>query len=473
MKNMYREEKDSIGALEVPLDAYYGIHTLRAKENFKITDKTVHKELINALIEIKMAAAQTNAEAGVLKDDIKDAILKAGNEILLGKHWENFIVDTIQGGAGTSTNMNVNEVLANRAIEILGGQKGDYSIVHPNDHVNCGQSTNDAYPSAGRIAIIRLILKACEELKRLEKSFNNGSERFKDVIKMGRTEMQDAVPIGLGRSFGAYAKAIGRDITRFYDAADCLSKINMGGTAIGTGINADKKYINGIVNNISDITGLALSQAENLVDATQNADELVYVSGIIKSCAVTLSKISNDLRLMSSGPRCGFGEINLPPRQNGSSIMPGKINPVIPEMMSQISYRIIGNDVTVTMAAESGQLELNAFEPIIFHCILESLDIIRNGIKSFIDNCIDGITANEEYCKDSVWNSIGIVTALCPYIGYSKSSKIAKYALKEKKKVYDVIVEKNIMTQDELDNILGMVMCDALTENFDCNTYPL
>ncbi len=473
MENMYRVEKDSIGTLKIPIDAYYGIHTLRAKENFQITDKTVHKEIIKALVEIKMASAQTNAEVGVLKEEIKDAIIKAGNEILSGKYWDNFIVDAIQGGAGTSTNMNINEILANRAIEILGGQKGDYSLVHPNDHVNCGQSTNDVYPSAGRIAVIRMLLKACEELKRLEKSFNNCSERFKSVIKMGRTEMQDAVPIGLGRSFGAYAKATGRDIMRFYDAVECLSKINMGGTAIGTGINADKKYISRIVNNISDMTGLTLSQAKSLVDATQNADELVYVSGIIKSCAVTLSKISNDLRLMSSGPRCGLGEINLPSRQNGSSIMPGKINPVIPEMISQISYRIIGNDVAVTMAAESGQLELNAFEPIIFYCVLESLDIIRNGIKSFIDNCIDGITANEQYCKDRVWNSIGIVTALSPYIGYSQSSQIAKEALKENKKVYDIILEKNIMSQDKLDNIFEKVIYDALTENSDFTSITL
>lgn len=462
MKIKYREEKDSIGVLKIPYDAYYGIHTLRAKENFEITDKTVHKELITALVEIKMAAAQTNFEAGILSKDIKDALIKAGNEILSGKFWENFLVDAVQGGAGTSTNMCINEVMANIAIEILGGQKGDYSIVHPNDHVNCGQSTNDVYPTAGRIAIIRTILKTLEELKLLESSLLSCSLKFKNVIKMGRTEMQDAVPVGLGRTFGAYAKAIERDIAHFYDAIKVLSKINMGGTAIGTAINTDKKYFDNIVNNVSDITGVELSRAANLIDATQNADEFVYVHGIIKSCAVNLSKISNDLRLMSSGPRCGISEINLPPRQNGSSIMPGKINPVIPEMMSQISYKIMGNDTTVTIAAEGGQLELNPFEPIILYCILESLDIMRNGVKSFVANCINGITANEEYCKNSVLESIGIITALCPYIGYTQSSNIAKEALKENKNVYDIIIEKNIMSCEKLDVIFDKIIKDSL-----------
>lgn len=462
MKIKYREEKDSIGVLKIPYDAYYGIHTLRAKENFEITDKTVHKELITALVEIKMAAAQTNFEAGILSKDIKDALIKAGNEILSGKFWENFLVDAVQGGAGTSTNMCINEVMANIAIEILGGQKGDYSIVHPNDHVNCGQSTNDVYPTAGRIAIIRTILKTLEELKLLESSLLSCSLKFKNVIKMGRTEMQDAVPVGLGRTFGAYAKAIERDIAHFYDAIKVLSKINMGGTAIGTAINTDKKYFDNIVNNVSDITGVELSRAANLIDATQNADEFVYVHGIIKSCAVNLSKISNDLRLMSSGPRCGISEINLPPRQNGSSIMPGKINPVIPEMMSQISYKIMGNDTTVTIAAEGGQLELNPFEPIILYCILESLDIMRNGVKSFVANCINGITANEEYCKRSVMKSIGIITALCPYIGYTQSSSIAKEALKDNKNVYDVIISKNIMKCEKLDEIFDKVIKDSL-----------
>ncbi|MBE7035344.1 MAG: aspartate ammonia-lyase [Ruminococcaceae bacterium] len=458
---MFREERDSIGAMNVPVDAYYGVQSLRAKENFKITGQMMHAELIKALMELKIASAQANADAGVFGEDIKDAIVQAGYEVLDGKFWDNFIVDAIQGGAGTSANMNANEVLANRAIEILGGAKGDYSIVHPNDHVNCGQSTNDVYPSAGRIAIIRLLAKAVTELERLAAAFDDCADRFKTVITMGRTEMQDAVPISLGRSFGAFASAVRRDIKRFATAAETLSTINMGGTAIGTGINADKQYIKKIADYVSKVTGLDMKQAGDLVDATQNADELVYVSGIIKSCAVSLSKISNDLRLMSSGPRCGFGEINLPPRQNGSSIMPGKVNPVMPEMLSQVAYRVIGNDLTVTASAEGGQLELNAFEPVMFHSIFESLDILRNGVSCFIDYCVSGITANEEHCKQSVYNSIGIVTALCPYIGYTESSKIAKIAAKENKRVYDVIIEQGIMTQEKLDELLEQVIADA------------
>ena len=458
MRGNYREEKDSIGALQVPAGAYYGVQSLRACENFKISGKSVHPEFIRSMAEIKIAAAITNAEAGILDEKIKDAIVKAGNEVLAGKLTENFIVDAIQGGAGTSLNMNVNEVLANRAIEILGGEKGDYTIVHPNDHVNCGQSTNDAYPSAGKIASVRLLLKAIDELEKLKRAFMKKADEFKDIVKMGRTEMQDAVPISLGQTFAAYAKAIGRDIKRFKEAAKSLSTLNMGGTAVGTGINADEFYISKIVTNIADITGLNLKQAEDLVDATQNLDEFVYVSGIIKACACTLSKISNDLRLMSSGPRTGFGEINLPARQNGSSIMPGKINPVIPEVMNQIAFNAIGNDTTITMAAEAGQLELNAFEPIVFYCLFESLDTLRNGVNAFTDFCVEGITANETQCRSSVENSIGIITALCPYIGYTKASAIAKKALKENKKIYDVLLNEKIMSQEELDTIFDDVI---------------
>ena len=458
----YREEKDSIGAMQVPADAYYGVQSLRAKENFKITNRPAHIELVRALVEIKIAAAIANAEAGVFSNEIKDAIVQAGYEALTGKFDDSFIVDAIQGGAGTSLNMNANEVLANRAIEILGGKKGDYSIVHPNDHVNCGQSTNDAYPSAGKIATIRLLKAAIVELERLEKSLNGCAERFKNVVKMGRTEMQDAVPISLGKSFGAYAHAISRDIKRFNAAIEAMSVLNMGATAVGTGINADKKYIDIIVDHVSDVTGLKLTQAKDLIDATQNADDFVAVSGAVKTCAVTISKISNDLRLMSSGPRVGFGEINLPARQNGSSIMPGKVNPVMPEVMSQISFNIIGNDTTVTMAAEAGQLELNAFEPIIFYCLFESLDTLRNGVSAFIDYCIDGITANEEHCRDAVEESVGIVTALCPYIGYTDSARIAKRTLKEDKKVYDVILEENIMPKEKLDEIFDEVIRDVI-----------
>lgn len=460
--NRFREERDSIGAMQVPVDAYYGVQTLRAKENFKISGQVAHHELVRGIVEVKIAAAITNAEVGVLDQKIKDAIVQAGNEVLSGKYMDNFVVDAIQGGAGTSLNMNVNEVLANRSIEILGGKKGDYSIVHPNDHVNCAQSTNDAYPSGGKIALIRLLLQTCDELKRLESALERKSHEFKSVVKMGRTEMQDAVPMSLGQTFGAFARAVGRDIKRFYTAVKTLSVLNMGATAIGTGINAEKEYINKIVANISEITGMNFKQAEDLIDATQNLDDFVYVSGIIKSCAVSLSKISNDLRLMSSGPRTGFAEINLPARQNGSSIMPGKVNPVMPEVMSQICFNVIGNDTTVTMAAEAGQLELNAFEPVIFYCLFESLDTLRNGVSAFIDYCIEGITANEDSCKQNVENSIGIVTALCPYIGYSKAASIAKKAARENRRVYDVLLEENIMPKKDLDEIFDRVISDLV-----------
>ncbi len=453
--NVFREEYDALGSKRVPIDAYYGVQTLRAFENFRITGTRVHPEMIRSMVEIKLAAALTNEQASVLTKEKAEAIINACKEILGGKYLDNFIVDSIQGGAGTSLNMNANEIIANRAIELLGGHKGDYSVVHPNDHVNCGQSTNDVYPSAGRIALIRLLYKNITELEKLHKAFSEKAEEFADVIKMGRTEMQDAVPVSFGQVFNAYAAAVLRDIKRFALAAETMSHLNMGGTAVGTGINADNSYIKLIVPNLSEITGLPLKQANDLIDATQNLDSFVYVSGIVKSCAVTLSKIANDLRLMSSGPRTGFSEINLAPKQNGSSIMPGKVNPVIPEVINQIAFNIIGNDTTVTYASEEGQLELNAFEPIIFHCLFESLDTLRNGIVTFTNNCIKDITVNSGQCKDNIEKSIGIVTALCPYIGYAKSSKLAKQALSEKKNIRDILIRENIIPEDKIDSILN------------------
>ena len=378
----------------------------------------------------------------------------ACDEILSGEFTDNFIIDAIQGGAGTSFNMNANEVVSNRAIEILGGQKGDYSIVHPNDHANCGQSTNDVYPSAGKIATIRLLQKAIIALEEFYAAIIQKAEEFSGVIKMGRTEMQDAVPISFGQSFMAYASAFKRDIERFKNAIKELSKLNMGGTAIGTCITADKCYIENVVPVLSTVTGLELSQADDLIDATQNLDCFTFVSGIVKSCAVNLSKMASDLRLMSSGPRTGFSEINLPPKQNGSSIMPGKINPVIPEVINQIAFNIIGNDTTITLAAEGGQLELNAFEPIVFYCLFESLETLTNGIKVFTSDCIKGITVNAERCEDEVQRSIGIVTALCPYIGYTKAAAIAKKALKEGRRVRDVLIEERVVSEQELNKIL-------------------
>ena len=450
----FRNEYDSIGMKEVPVGAYYGVQSLRAAENFRITGTKVHPEMIKAMAEIKKAAAIANKRAGVIDERIAEAITQACEEILQGEFAENFIVDSIQGGAGTSLNMNANEVIANRAIEILGGQKGDYMIVHPNDHVNCGQSTNDAYPSAGRIASIRLLKRVIKQLDILYNTFMEKADDYSDVIKMGRTEMQDAVPISFGQVFRAYASAINRDKERFALAADEMAKLNMGGTAVGTGINADHKYIKTIVPILAEITNLPLIQADDLVDATQNLDSFVYVSGIIKSCATTLSKISNDLRLMSSGPRTGFAEINLTPKQNGSSIMPGKINPVIPEVMNQICFNVIGNDTTITYASEAGQLELNAFEPIIFRCLFESLDTLCNGVEIFVKECVSEITVNPTQCKTHLDRSIGIITALCPYIGYTKASHLAKQALRKNRNIRDIVIEEKIMSEEELDKLL-------------------
>ncbi len=450
----FRIERDSIGEKKVPVSAYYGVQSLRAKENFKISGTRVHPEFINAIVLVKKAAALANKNAGALDEKRADAIVFACDELLAGKHIDHFIVDAIQGGAGTSLNMNANEVIANIAIEHLCGQKGDYSLVHPNDHVNCAQSTNDAYPSAGKIATIKLLKAAISALEEFYASLLKKAEEFEDVIKMGRTEMQDAVPISFGQSFKAYAAPIKRDISRFEKAIKELSVLNMGGTAIGTGITAEKKYIKSIVPTLSEVCGIRFTQATDLVDATQNLDCFVYVSGIVKSCASTLSKMANDLRLMSSGPRTGFAEINLPAKQNGSSIMPGKINPVIPEVMNQIAFNVIGNDMTVTMAVEAGQLELNAFEPIIFYCLFESLETLTNGIKVFKSDCVDGITVNADVCREEVEKSIGIVTALCPYIGYTRASELAKKALAERKRVKDVLIEERVIDEKKLALIL-------------------
>ena len=450
----FRLERDSIGEKQVPIDAYYGVQSLRAKENFRISGRKVHPEFINSIVEVKKAAAIANKNSGALTPDRADAIVKACDDLLSGKYLENFIVDAIQGGAGTSLNMNANEVIANIAIEYLGGQKGDYKIVHPNDHVNCAQSTNDAYPSAGKIAAIKLLKKAIVALEDFYSALMQKAKEFDDVIKMGRTEMQDAVPISFGQAFRAYAAPIKRDVVRFKQAIKELSVLNMGGTAIGTGITADKDYIQNVVPTLSKVCGIDFEQADDLVDATQNLDCFVFVSGIVKSCATSLSKIANDLRLMSSGPRTGFAEINLPPKQNGSSIMPGKINPVIPEVVSQIAFNVMGNDTTITMASEAGQLELNAFEPIIFYNLFESIETLTNGLKVFKTDCIDGITVNEDVCVDEIEKSIGIVTALCPYIGYTRAADLAKKALKEKRNIRDILIEENVIEPTKLDSVL-------------------
>lgn len=450
----FRREMDSIGSKDVPEDVYYGVQSLRAAENFRITGLSMHKEIINSLAQIKKAAAITNCETGILDKRLSDAIVKACDEILMGNLHEYFIVDPIQGGAGTSLNMNANEVIANRSIEILGGEKGDYSIVHPNDHVNCGQSTNDVIPTAGKMTALKLLQNTQKELNRLYEAFFQKSIEFDHVIKMGRTQLQDAVPIRLGQEFKAYSVAIKRDIHRLDKAMDELRVLNMGGTAVGTGINADLQYLNRIVPNLARISGLKLVQAFDLIDATQNLDSFVVVSGAVKACAVTLSKIANDLRLMSSGPRTGLGEINLPEKQNGSSIMPGKINPVIPEVVNQVAFNIIGNDVTITLAAEGGQLELNAFEPIVFYCLFQSIDTLTYAVNTFVDNCVKGITANEERCRSQVENSVGIITALCPHVGYATAAKLAKEAIKTGASIRTLILDAGILKEEELDEIL-------------------
>ena len=456
-KTDYRVEKDSIGVKDIPEEVYYGVQTLRAAENFHITGLNMHPEIINSLAYIKKASAITNCEVGILEKKKAQAIVQACDEIIEGKFHDDFIVDPIQGGAGTSLNMNANEVIANRAIEILGGKKGDYTIVNPNDDVNCGQSTNDVIPTAGKMTSLHLLQNLKKQLLRLYDALNEKAKEFDHVIKMGRTQMQDAVPIRLGQEFKAYSVAIMRDIHRMDKAMDEMRTLNMGGTAIGTGINADENYLRRIVPNLSEISGMEFIQAFDLIDATQNLDSFVAVSGAVKACAVTLSKMSNDLRLMSSGPRAGFGDINLPAKQNGSSIMPGKVNPVIPEVVNQVAFNIIGNDMTITMAAEAGQLELNAFEPIIFYCMFQSIDTLGYAVETLVDNCIVGITANEERCRQLVENSVGIITAICPHVGYEKTADIAKKAINSNESVRSLILKENIMDEEELSRILDPI----------------
>ena len=453
-ENKTRVEQDSIGEMNIPIDAYYGVQSLRAHENFMITGYTMRPEMINSLAQVKKACAIANLKAGQLPENIAVAIEQACDEILEGKLHKEFIVDPVQGSAGTSMNMNANEVIANRAIEIMGGKKGDYSIVHPNDHVNYGQSTNDVIPTAGKITIIKFADNLIRALDELYDALIRKSKEFNDVIKMGRTQLQDAVPILLGQEFRAYATAVKRTAVNLGHTLDDLHYINMGGTAIGTGINADTYFYQIIARELSKVTGMDLYQAEDVIDGTQHIDCFPAVSGAVRTCAVALSKMCNDLRLLSSGPRCGFGEINLPAKQNGSSIMPGKVNPVIPEVVNQAAFLCIGNDVTVSMAAEAGQMELNAFEPITFYCLFSSMEVLTNSIHTLIVNCINGITANKEHCYDMVHNSVGIITTLVPHIGYQHAANIAKKAIKTGQPVRDLILQEKLLTEDEINIIL-------------------
>ncbi|GBF09990.1 MAG: aspartate ammonia-lyase [Tepidibacillus sp.] len=450
----FRLEKDLLGTKEVPKDAYYGIQTMRAVENFPITGYPPHKELIRAFGYVKKAAAMANSEVGVLNKKIAGAIIQAAEEVIEGKLHEHFIVDSIQGGAGTSFNMNANEVIANRAIEIMGGEKGNYLLVSPNTHVNMAQSTNDAFPTAIHIAVFNLSKGLIEALKELHQSLEKKTQEFDDVIKMGRTHLQDAVPIRLGQEFSAYGNVISRDIIRIQQSVQHLGEVNMGATAVGTGLNAMPQYIKRVVEILAEITGLPLKNAKNLVDATQNTDAYTEVSSSLKILAINLSKMANDLRLMASGPRTGFNEINLPPRQPGSSIMPGKVNPVMAEVINQIAFQVIGNDHTISLASEAGQLELNVMEPVLVFNLLQSLSILQNGIRVFTQYLIDGITANVERCKQLVENSVGIVTAINPHVGYEIATQVAKEALTTGKPVREICLERGLLTEEELELIL-------------------
>jgi len=451
-----RNEHDLLGDRAVPHEYYYGVQTLRALENFNISGVTLsfYPVLIEALAMVKKAAALANNELGLLSKPITDAIVQACDEIINGKFHSHFVVDMIQGGAGTSTNMNANEVIANRALEILGYEKGDYQHCHPNNHVNLSQSTNDAYPTSVKIALINSNKKLTEVLQELVQSFRNKAKEFSQIIKMGRTQLQDAVPMTLGQEFEAYAVMLNEEVQRLDQNVKLFLEVNMGATAIGTGINSHPDYSETVINHLGDVTGLSIVLADNLVEATQDTGAFIMYSSAVKRLAVKLSKICNDLRLLSSGPRTGIHEINLPPMQPGSSIMPGKVNPVIPEVMNQIAFKVIGNDLAVTMAAEGGQLELNVFEPLIVQSLFESIEMLKNGMMTLKVRCIDGITANVDRCRELVEGSIGIVTALNPALGYETCTKLAKEALDTNRGVYELVLEKKLLSKAELDDLL-------------------
>ena len=453
----FRMEKDLLGEREVPEDALYGVQTLRALENFPISGTPLREfpSLIEALAAVKEAAAQTNADLGLLPADLADPIVRAAREVRAGRHHEHFLVDMIQGGAGTSTNMNANEVIANRALELLGDKRGNYDRIGPNNHVNLSQSTNDVYPTAVRIALHGEIESFRAALRDLADSFKDKGSEFSGLLKMGRTQMQDAVPMTLEQEFSAFGHTLLEDVDRLGESLTLVREINMGATAIGTGITAAEGYTELVRKRLSEVTGLDLVTSPDLIEATSDTGAFVQLSGVLKRSAVKLSKICNDLRLLSSGPRAGFGEINLPPMQPGSSIMPGKVNPVIPEVMNQVCFDVIGGDITVTMAAEAGQLQLNAFEPIIAYRLLRSIDELRNACIVLRTRCVVGITANPLRLRQFVEQSIGIATALVPALGYSMATQIAKDALESGRGVYDVVLEKKLMSREELDRVLN------------------
>ena len=452
----FRVESDLLGELKVPADALYGVQTQRGINNYHISRKTMsmYPDFIIAIAYVKLAAVETNHTLGVINDEIAGAISQACRELIDGKWHDNFPIDMMQGGAGTSVNMNANEVIANRALEIMGHEKGDYQYCYPNDHCNCGQSTNDVYPTTIRLALIRMNKSLVAALTGLISALRYKGEEFADCIKMGRTQLQDAVPMTSGQEFNAYANNLEEEILNLERNVKLLHEINMGGTAIGTGLNAVPGFAKLCAANLSKLTGEAFVSASDLIEATPDTGAYVSYSSALKRLAVKLSKICNDLRLMASGPRCGLHEINLPAKAPGSSIMPGKVNPVIPEVVNQVCFKVIGNDTAVSFAAEAGQLQLNVMEPVITECLIESLVWLKNGIETLTEECVLGITVNKEHCLEMVKNSIGIVTALNPYIGYKTSSKVAKEAFETNRSVYEIVLEKGLMTQEKLDEAL-------------------
>ena len=452
----FRVESDLLGELQVPAEAYYGVQTQRAINNYKISGKHMcdYPEYVKAIAYVKLAAAEANHELGQLPDDVADAICRACREIIDGKFHENFVTDMVQGGAGTSVNMNANEVIANRALELMGYEKGDYQHCWPNDHCNCGQSTNDVYPTTIRLTFIEMNKQLVAALERLVASFRKKGEEFKNNIKMGRTQLQDAVPMTSGQEFTAFANTLEEEIGNLNRNVELMLEINMGATAIGTGLNAVPGYAELCTKKLAELTGENFTLGKDLVEATPDTGDYVSYSGALKRLAVKLSKICNDLRLMASGPRCGLHEINLPPMAPGSSIMPGKVNPVIPEVTNQTCFKVIGNDTTVMIAAEAGQLQLNVMEPVITQCIIESQTWLGRAMDTLRERCVDGITVNAEHNTETVRNSIGIVTALNPYIGYKNSTKIAKEALETGASVYDLVLRDKILTKEKLDAIL-------------------
>ncbi|MCD8477695.1 MAG: aspartate ammonia-lyase [Sulfurospirillum sp.] len=451
-----RIEHDLIGDKEISNACYYGVQTARAAENFHITGVTLSKfpTFIESIAKVKKAAALANYELELLSEAKKNAIVEACDQLIAGKYHDQFVVDMIQGGAGTSTNMNANEVIANIGLELMGHQKGEYKYLHPNNDVNLSQSTNDAYPTALRVALYEKLGELGESMKIIQNSFSRKSAQFKDIIKMGRTQLQDAVPMTLEQEFRTYSVMIGEDIQRVHEARQLVREINMGATAIGTGINAHPDYATTVERKLQEVTGRPFVTAGDLIEATQDTGAYVQISGVLKRVATKMSKICNDLRLLSSGPRTGFGEINLPAMQPGSSIMPGKVNPVIPEVVNQVCFQVIGTDIAVTLACEGGQLQLNVFEPLIAYNLFNSINMMKNAFETLAYTCVDGITANPERCKSLVLNSIGLVTALNPFIGYENSTMVAKEALESGRSVYDIVLEKGLLEKGELDDII-------------------